>query len=531
MFTETTTKQTPPSTEEVTFKVSLDGETRRGRFIATHDVKFVRAKLLELFGLSDSEEFVISYTDPDGDVIVFSSNEEVKEALGIAARPLRFHINRVGLPKAAPVNAGPAMMGPAMMGPMHGPQAMRRHKVEIHFDQQISALQEQGNTLETALAALESQKPAAAGEQPKNVKKLVDRYVHLTSKLAQVDLRLEGKDLPEQKRAKLQAKRNKIAEKIRVLPCPAEHIQADINDRQAKVKTQIENTRHRMETRLVNLEMRAQKMHHKVAHKANKKWGKVFGPGAPLGGMNVPNPFAGAAAGHQPFVDEAEIELSTRDEMKPPAFSPAAQQETAQELEVKYKARFVKDQSIPDGTILEPGQHFTKVWRMRNVGAEAWPVDTRLMLVGKQSDPLGSDSVVPIAETVPAGTEIDLAVPMVAPNEPGRYLAYWRLADSNERKFGQRVWVEIVVATSSSESSATDDDAVVVSPEFDQQAMDTALATLRAMGFEDEKRNRRLLKKFNGNLVEVTEKLLLRTAAVHHAPQPIGPKHGNGLGR
>lgn len=41
--------------------------------------------------------------------------------------------------------------------------------------------------------------------------------------------------------------------------------------------------------------------------------------------------------------------------------------------------------------------------------------------------------------------ELDIAVDFTAPESPGRYISYWRLASSTGQKFGQRVWVLIQV--------------------------------------------------------------------------------------
>ena len=35
-------------------------------------------------------------------------------------------------------------------------------------------------------------------------------------------------------------------------------------------------------------------------------------------------------------------------------------------------AGFIADVTIPDGTVMEPGQAFTKTWRLKNVGAVEW---------------------------------------------------------------------------------------------------------------------------------------------------------------
>jgi len=44
------------------------------------------------------------------------------------------------------------------------------------------------------------------------------------------------------------------------------------------------------------------------------------------------------------------------------------------------------------------------------------------------------------------GAEVDVAVNMIAPREPGRFLGYWRLTGPHmRRKFGQRVWCHVHV--------------------------------------------------------------------------------------
>lgn len=41
--------------------------------------------------------------------------------------------------------------------------------------------------------------------------------------------------------------------------------------------------------------------------------------------------------------------------------------------------------------------------------------------------------------------DLDVAVDFTAPELPGRYISYWRLALPSGEKFGQRVWVLIQV--------------------------------------------------------------------------------------
>jgi len=105
-------------------------------------------------------------------------------------------------------------------------------------------------------------------------------------------------------------------------------------------------------------------------------------------------------------------------------------------------ARFVSDVSVPDGSISQPGETFIKIWRMRNEGTTAWPDNTRLAFVG--GDKLSSHEAVTVPSAQP-GQEIEIAVDMIAPSQPGRYVSYWRLCLPDGSRFGHRVWVDIFV--------------------------------------------------------------------------------------
>jgi next-to-BRCA1 protein 1 len=105
-------------------------------------------------------------------------------------------------------------------------------------------------------------------------------------------------------------------------------------------------------------------------------------------------------------------------------------------------ARFVKDVSIEDGTCMLPSSKFVKIWKMRNEGNGAWPEGTVLSHVG--GDQLGAREAVAVTP-VAAGEEVDIAIDMVAPGLPGRYISYWRLTAPDGTHFGQRVWVDVLV--------------------------------------------------------------------------------------
>jgi len=115
----------------------------------------------------------------------------------------------------------------------------------------------------------------------------------------------------------------------------------------------------------------------------------------------------------------------------------------------KLVARHVKDVTIPDGTIMSPNTTFVKIWRIRNEGYP-WPSGCHLLYISKKNgDRMGSPDVIPITTgdlPVKTNEEVEISVSLVAPANVGKYTGYWRLCSPTGRKFGQRMWVSIVVA-------------------------------------------------------------------------------------
>ncbi|KAG2566909.1 hypothetical protein PVAP13_7NG234000 [Panicum virgatum] len=115
---------------------------------------------------------------------------------------------------------------------------------------------------------------------------------------------------------------------------------------------------------------------------------------------------------------------------------------------VKADCRFIKDVTVPDGTPMAPSTPFTKIWRMCNSGSTTWPYGTQLVWVA--GDHLQCLSSVRLAISANGGLnpweETDVSVDFLAPAKPGRYTSYWRLALPSGVKFGQQIWVHIQVA-------------------------------------------------------------------------------------
>lgn len=117
------------------------------------------------------------------------------------------------------------------------------------------------------------------------------------------------------------------------------------------------------------------------------------------------------------------------------------------------QAQFVRDVTIPDGTVFAPGATFTKTWRIRNAGTCTW---SGYSLVFDSGDSMAGTSPSPIG-TVSPGQEVDLSVNLTAPASTGSYRGHWRIRNSSGVLIpvlggtqGRSFFVDIKVAVASS---------------------------------------------------------------------------------
>jgi len=125
----------------------------------------------------------------------------------------------------------------------------------------------------------------------------------------------------------------------------------------------------------------------------------------------------------------------------------AEQQQNKKKVKKTYRAKFVKDITVPDGTVFAGGETFTKTWTVSNSGEDAWPAETALLHVGGDMELRPSVARVPVGTVAPKG-EVQVSVDMTTPKQDGRFWSYWRLVDSNDpaaRQFGLRLWADVTV--------------------------------------------------------------------------------------
>ena len=110
---------------------------------------------------------------------------------------------------------------------------------------------------------------------------------------------------------------------------------------------------------------------------------------------------------------------------------------------------FEGDLTIPDGTVLAPGEDFVKIWAVRNTGTCTWDEGYALVYVGGSTpnlDPVnlefktGADFIAP-------GETADLDVRLSAPCAQGKYEGHWRMRSDSGFYFGTTLSVYVEVTS------------------------------------------------------------------------------------
>jgi len=116
------------------------------------------------------------------------------------------------------------------------------------------------------------------------------------------------------------------------------------------------------------------------------------------------------------------------------------------------QACFLADVTVPDGTVVAPGETFRKMWRLRNDGDAPLPEARLVWCGGAFGGPSqgGPNWGVPVP-AVPPCAEFEIGVwltaPVQVPNDRGGLArSYWRLEGVDSGKgFGHRLWAEVRV--------------------------------------------------------------------------------------
>lgn len=106
---------------------------------------------------------------------------------------------------------------------------------------------------------------------------------------------------------------------------------------------------------------------------------------------------------------------------------------------------YLEDLTIPDGTVVSPGETLDKQWKVRNSGTCNWDARYHLRLVDGVA--LGAERELPLYPAR-AGAEAVIRIQFIAPQDPGVYISTWQAVDPNGQYFGDPIYIQIQVEAS-----------------------------------------------------------------------------------
>jgi len=115
---------------------------------------------------------------------------------------------------------------------------------------------------------------------------------------------------------------------------------------------------------------------------------------------------------------------------------------------------YISDVTIPDNTVMTPGQTFTKTWAVQNTGTCTWNTSYKLAFAfGTAMN--GTPTAVP--QSVAPGAQAQISVNLVAPSTLGNFTGNWRLQNDQGQYFGTllTVVINVVPATTTATTSAS----------------------------------------------------------------------------
>lgn len=124
--------------------------------------------------------------------------------------------------------------------------------------------------------------------------------------------------------------------------------------------------------------------------------------------------------------------------------APAASAATASSSDSSPAAVvFSGDVNMPDGSVVSPDATLVKSWRLK-VETDL-PLGTKLIFLSGHRQ-LVDEIEFPVASSVKPGDSVEVSAVLQTPKNPGRYQAFFRLADANSVPFGPQFHCDLVVS-------------------------------------------------------------------------------------
>jgi len=103
---------------------------------------------------------------------------------------------------------------------------------------------------------------------------------------------------------------------------------------------------------------------------------------------------------------------------------------------------FIRDVTVPPGTVMQKDEEFTKTWKVQNTGTCDWLYQYHLVLLSGDDLKASGDF---IQRKVTVWDWAELGITFTAPHKGGTYTSYWRMADGDGHMFGSTLIMSIIV--------------------------------------------------------------------------------------
>lgn len=104
--------------------------------------------------------------------------------------------------------------------------------------------------------------------------------------------------------------------------------------------------------------------------------------------------------------------------------------------------KYIKDVTIPDGAMVNPGETLDKQWLVENTGSCNWNDRYRLKLIAGQDLGFPSESALFPARN---GSQATIRLVFDSPKATGAYRSAWQAYDPAGKPFGDPIYIEFVV--------------------------------------------------------------------------------------
>jgi len=103
---------------------------------------------------------------------------------------------------------------------------------------------------------------------------------------------------------------------------------------------------------------------------------------------------------------------------------------------------YIEDLTIPDGSVVNPGELLDKQWKVENAGTCNWDARYRLQLIaGPALNAPNQQALYPAR----SGSMATIRIVFTAPPETGRYRSAWQAFNPQGEPFGDPIFIEFVV--------------------------------------------------------------------------------------